>query len=178
MPSYTNLDNLVVQVGRMGTTAGNVLFTETNDYPVRSLIIDWRFNALPTYDQDQGGGTTPDSFSEAVPFIPRNSIILSANTIVTQAFTGGTSYTMGLYQKNGTAISATAIWTGMALASLNTIGKIARPDGVLVKDTSGTYALTSGSSTLDSYIRVVATGSFTAGRARTVIEYIPPGPGL
>lgn len=178
MANYTNPDGLVVEQGTQGI-ANNARYTEiAGDSAVRELVVDWRYNSLPGLDQAVYPSTTATQFSERIPYIPANSIVLSALTLVTTAFAGGTSYTMGLYQKDGTAISATAIWTGMLLASLNTKGKIARPDGVLVQDTSGVYALTSASSTQNAYLRVIATGTFTAGRARTVIRYVPPGPGL
>ena len=182
MPKYTNSDNMVVQVGRQGTFAGNVQYQQIRDSgsPFSYLIIDWRYNSLPGFDQDTGGGATPDSFSEAIPYIPANSMIRDAYTIITTAFAGGTSFVMGTYQKGGTVIDADGIYTGteLALAGMNAAGKIMRPDGVLVRHTTGTFAETTASATLNSYILVTATGTFTAGRARTVIEYILPGPGL
>lgn len=179
MANYTNFDGLLVENGPQGSFQNNVRYQEiANHGAVRELVIDWRYNSLPTFD----AATTPTAsatfFSERIPYIPANSIVLSALTVVNTAFAGGTSYTMGFYQKDGTAISATGIWTGMLTASLNAKGKIARPDGVLVQDTSGVYALTTFSATQNGYIRAVATGTFTAGRARTTIRYIPQGPGL
>lgn len=181
MPTYTNSDNLVVQVGRQGIYAGNVKYQEVrNDGALSYLIIDWRYNSLPGFDQDTGGGTTPDSFSEAVPYIPANSLVTNVWTVVTTAFASGTSYVMGTYQKDGTVIDADGFYTGteLAVAGMNAKGKILRPDGVDVLTSTGTFDDAVVHTTANAYVLITATGTFTAGRARTVIQYINMGPGL
>lgn len=181
MATWTNGDGLVTQLGAQGIYAGNVKYQQIeNDGPLSYLVIDWRYNSLPGFDADASGGSTPDSFSDAVPYIPANSLVVDVYTIVTTAFASGTSYVMGTYNKAGTAIDADGFYTGteLAVANMNAKGKILLPDGVDVRRTSGTFDDATVSSTADAYVVVTATGTFTAGRARTVISYIRPGPGL
>jgi hypothetical protein len=151
-----------------------------NQGPYDYLVIDWRFNSLPGFDQDAGGGNTPDSFSEAIPYIPKGSIVVDVHTVITQAFAGGTSYVMGTYQKNGTVIDADGFYnaTELALANMDAVGDYLRPNGVDVLRSTGTFDDFAVSATQDAYVLVTATGTFTAGRARTVVQYMPPGPGL
>lgn len=179
MAIYTNADNLKIQFGTQGVQ--NVRYQEVKGFgPIQRLVIDWRYNALPGLDEDFGGGTTPDRFSEAIPYIPANSLVTNVYTVVTTAFAGGTSYVMGTYQKDGTVVDADGFYTGteLAVANMNAKGKILRADGVDVLTSTGTFDDAVVHTTANTYVLVTATGTFTAGRARTVIEYLLDGPGL
>ncbi len=181
MATWTNGDGLVTQLGAQGIYAGNVKYQQIeNDGPLSYLVIDWRYNSLPGFDADASGGSTPDSFSDAVPYIPKNSLVVDVYTIVTTAFAGATtSYVMGTYTKAGVAIDADGFYTGTELAVANMgAGKILLPDGVDVRRTSGTFDDSVVSTTENAYVLVTVTNTPTAGRARTVISYIRPGPGL
>ena len=180
MAKHTNADGLVTQLGRQGIYAGNVQYQQYDEGPMGYLIIDWRYDSLPGFDQDASGGATPDVFSEAIPYIPANSAVIDVTTIVTTTFAGGTSYVMGLYNKAGTAIDADGFYTGTVLAVAGNAldaGKVKKPDGVDVMFTSGTFDGASTHATSNGYVLVTATGTFTAGRARTVVQYLRPGPG-
>lgn len=120
-----------------------------------ALVIDFRYDDLPA----------ASSTDEGVLVIPAKSFIVSARLQVLEAFAGGTSYNIGTAQTNGTAISAAGLFSALALASINTVGTWAVGGGALVGAVSST--------TLDSQVTAAATGTFTAGRARLIVEYIP-----
>jgi len=174
MTNYTNNDGLLVEAGAQGTQYRGVHQETHNDGDINTLSISWSFDRLPRFDQDAGGGTTPDSFSARLAFIPANSLVTDVYTIITTAFAGGTSYVMGTYQRDGTVIDADGFYTGteLATAGMNTKGKILLPDGVDVRRTSGTFDDLVLHISQDAYVLVTATGTFTAGAARTVIQYI------
>ncbi len=100
--------------------------------------------------------------------IPAGSTIVRALLRVVTAFAGGTSYTVGLAQADGTPISATGLFTAanLPLASLTPAGKLVTGTGALVGAVS--------SATLDGELVVAASGTFTAGRAEIIVEYLTP----
>lgn len=100
--------------------------------------------------------------------IPAGSTIVRALLRVVTAFAGGTSYTVGLAQANGTPISATGLLTAanLPLASLTPAGKLITGTGALVGTVSH--------ATLDGELVVAASGTFTAGRAEIIVEYLTP----
>jgi hypothetical protein len=96
--------------------------------------------------------------------IPANSIILQAYYEVIVPFAGGTSYDIGLAQSDGTPIAADGLWNNLATASINAVGERGLSVGSLI----GTAPA------FDMYLVVAATGTYTAGVLRLVIEYAPP----
>ena len=100
--------------------------------------------------------------------IPAGSTIVRALLRVVTAFAGGTSYTVGLAQGDGTPISATGLFTAanLPLASLTPAGKLVTGTGALVGTVSH--------ATLNGELVVAATGTFTAGRAEIIVDYLTP----
>lgn len=135
---------------------------------IKQLVVDFTYDALPGYDADASGGGTPDSFSDAAARLPALSVIKSAYLIVTTPFAGGTSYTVGLHEQDGTAIDADGIFTAaeLPLADIDAAGDFH-------VGTSGAL-IGAGIGADDGYLRVAANGTFTAGKARLVIEYVEP----
>lgn len=169
--AYTNTDGLKLRFGKRSVVGDTNIASHSTDSIVRELVVNWEYNNLPAVDQDAGGGTTNDSFSSAVAFIPAGSHIVRSNTYVKTAFAGGTSYLLGLYTRAGAAIDADGIDGAIALTDMDADGDMVVNDGAMVAPTAGANTTTS-----DAYFVVAATGTYTAGKARTVICYIPPRP--
>lgn len=97
--------------------------------------------------------------------IPAYAKITSAHLEVLTAFAGGTSYNIGLYTAAGVAIDADGIDAAVATAAIDARGDVVVCDGALV---NGVLSIggTAGKLT------VAATGTYTAGKARLVVEYV------
>lgn len=120
----------------------------------------WQF----TYDNLPDGATDNLALS-----IPANSTIVSAKLRVVTAFAGGTSYAVGLETSADGVIDADGLLTdaNLPLASLTPAGKLLTGTGALVGTTIGASA---------GELTVTATGTFTAGEAQVIVEYITPAP--
>ncbi len=97
-------------------------------------------------------------------FIPAGSYITAAHLVVTTAAAGGTSINFGLADAAGAAIDADGIDAGVLTAALAADLAVVC-DGALVGGTAGVGAA-------NAYITTANTGTFTAGEAVLVIEYI------
>lgn len=141
--------------------------------------IEYRF----TYD------SLPDfQASDAlVPVIPALAVITGAKLIVEETFLGGTSYVIGTETTAGVAVDVDGLVTAAQAAVANLVagyciaGRGAQvvdgfnADATAGNDADGVYA--SGANgpiaTVASQVVVTATGTFTAGRARLLVTYIP-----
>lgn len=132
---------------------------------MHQMVVDVNYDNLPAETSDLNNDGTNDGWNGADPYIPAGSFITRAFIVVETAFAGGTSYNFGLSQLDGTVIDADGIDAAVAVAALGS-GNVVVCDGALVGGTA-----TTGSN--NAYIKVAATGSFTAGKAKLVIEYIP-----
>jgi len=102
--------------------------------------------------------------------IPEGAKLISARFQVIEAFVGGTSYDIGLEENDGSAIDLDGLWDLLPLAEINAVNEwsdalihAGTNSGVLLDTTVGLSA--------DAYLIVVASGTFTAGRARIVIRF-------
>ncbi len=101
--------------------------------------------------------------------IPANAKILFARLDVLVGFVGGTSYTVGTSKSSdGTVVNATGLFTAanLPVASIGARGNFIIGSGAQVGATVGVDAVE---------VAVVATGTFTAGKARITIQYMPEG---
>ena len=173
MADFTNKDGLTRHYGPQ-TPRDKAYQVVSVGGGIKQLVVDFSYDDLPGFDADAGGGSTPDSFSEAIPYIPAGATILDATFLVCDAFAGGTSYTVGTYSKAGAAIDADGIFTGtaLALANIDADGDVVTPDGVDVVKTSGTFDGSAVDTANNAYLLVAASGSFTDGQARMVITYL------
>lgn len=164
MSDYTNQDGLTRHYGPQDKRDKAYQIVDVGG-GIKQLVIDFSFDDLPGFDADASGGTTPDSFSDAIPAIPALAAIVSARFLVTTAFADGTSYTVGLHEQDGTAIDADGLFTAsnLPVADIDAVGDFVVGDGALVGASIGADK---------GYVRVAASGTFTAGKARMVIEYI------
>ncbi len=145
---------------------------------ISEIEYNFAFDNLPTYSATDA----------VVPTIPAYSAILRARLVVLEAFVGGTSLEVGTFTPAGVAVDA----DGLIPAAVGITANLARgnviagrgaqlvdgftADGTAANDADGVYvASTTGPvASVASQVAVVATGIFTAGRARLVIEYIEP----
>ena len=112
------------------------------------LEYTFSFDDLPTNGQD-----------EAILRIPANARIKEATLTVITAFAGGTSYDIGLDQPDGTVIDVDGIDAAVATAAIDAVGETVIMNGALVGGTVGIGANA-------GQLTVVATGTYTAGKAR------------
>lgn len=165
MSQWTNKDGLSIRF------EGEQAAPNTPNVPVvntlgnfRQMVVDLNYDNLPAETTDLDNDGTNDGWNDADPNIPAGSYITRAFLIVETAFAGGTSYNIGLSQKDGTVIDADGIDAAVAVADLGA-NEVVVANGALVGGTASTGAN-------GGYVKVAATGTFTAGKAKLVIEYI------
>lgn len=126
------------------------------------------------FTADLNNDGTLDGFHTGNAYLPANASVLSAVLVMSEAAAGGTSFTVGTRQIDGTTISDTSLVTATEgiLANVNAIGKRVYGAGALVATAAGT----AGVGTADAFVYIATTGTFTAGKGRLIIEYIDPLP--
>lgn len=163
MGSYVNADGLRVDTPPRVKEAlrGGVT---NNAGPFREHVVEFSYDSLPS-------GSTDLSYTA----IPANAILVDAYFEVLTAFAGGTSYDIDLVDSADAAIGTGTdkLWDALALADINAVGE---------RSVSSTHGGTNSGNALNvalasaGMLNVIATGTFTAGRARIVIRYLPaPG---
>lgn len=123
----------------------------------RELVYTFDYDNLPVAGD-----------SELEMQIPAYAKIIKATLEVLEPFAGGTSYNVGLVEGDGTPIDADGLIAGLLLADIDARGDYAVGAGALVGASIGAAA---------GEVEVAATGTFTAGKARLVVEYAPEGAG-
>lgn len=163
---YENADGLQVRYGLEAsgigrTKAGNIM----TDGAVKEVIVDLTYDNLPTFDADLNNDGTLNGFSGGAVKLPSGSYVKSATLIVGTAFAGGTSYVLGTYNAAGTVIDADGLGTAaeLPLANIDAAGDSIECSGAHVAGVT---------LSADAYLVMAATGTFTAGTAKLVIEYI------
>ena len=151
--SYYNADGLRVLTNNDQGAVNNKGIS--SDVDIKTLVVD----------VDLTADISPVAND---PFIPAGAYIKSATAVVTQAAAGGTSVNIGLSSlaSNGTAtaIDADGIDAGVLTAALAANLAVVC-NGALVGGTAGVGAA-------NAYVTTAATGTFTAGKFKLVIEYI------
>lgn len=116
---------------------------------VKRVEYKFSYDDLPTYG------------SNGLEYvIPANATIVSSIWRTNTAWAGGTSLNVGLYQSNGTVIDADGL---DAAITPTTAGAVIVGNGALVGASIGAAA---------GELTVAATGTYTAGSATVIIEYI------
>lgn len=126
-------------------------------------------NAATGYPEDLDNDGTNDGFTDHDAYIPANAQITRCMFISTEAAAGGTSVNIGTYQKDGTVIDADGLFAALLTAEAG-LGEISYGDGADV-EASG-IGVTRASPTLDAYVAIAPTGTFTAGKGRLIVEYL------
>lgn len=123
---------------------------------VKQITYNFSYDDLP-------GGSTDLLWA----YVPSGAAITNCYIKATTNFAGGTSYDIGLIQSDdSTAIDLDGIFDAVTLAQCNA--------GADMREHAGTNsgALIAQELAADGYLKVVATGTFTAGEAELVLEYI------
>jgi hypothetical protein len=166
MAQWQNDDGLTVRFGQDQARETQSLMAKTvQSGPKEYMVVDINFDDLPTYTTDLNNDGTNNGFSDQDAYIPAGSYITKATLIVETLFAGGTSYNIGLYNQAGSVIDADGIDAAVALTVIDGANDVVVCNGDLV---AGILSISA-----DAYLVVAATGTFTAGKAKLVIEYIP-----
>ena len=119
-----------------------------------------------TFNYDDLPGGTDVSSDGSYGTIPAGAVITDSYVQATTDFAGGTSYDIGLQQLDGsTAINVDGLFDAVTLAQINA-GDSARGHGG-----TDSGALLDSALAAEAQVVASATGSFTAGTAKLVIEY-------
>ncbi len=151
---YRNSDGLQVWFGLPDPLQGRQPSTVGSR---KELKVKCDFNDLPL----GAGASATGARTDADVFIPSGATIENAAILVGTAWTGGTSLSVGLYQKGGTAIAATGLVNAQATAGLTANTRVAGGGGSI-----GTTL------TQDAYIGATVSGTYTAGTGTLLITYI------
>lgn len=162
--SWRNNDGLLLQYGTekaIPTTGGD--FRSPGELRVAEVQID--LTALTTSPQIADHSMTT--------FFGEGMFIEQVDIVADVAATGGTSFSVGLLDLDGsTVISNTAFVSAAVLATVDTVGE----KTVLTKGSTYAGAYIGGTSAKPGYISALAAGTFTAGKVTVRIKYrgLPP----
>lgn len=179
--TWTNADGLHVifaSAAASGDWYINKLRAVDTDGLVKEVVYDYDLTKIPTgktaYTYDNNNDGTNDCFGLGDVFLPANASVLDVVVLPTVTAVGGTSFTLGTYQLNGTAISANSLVTATEAVTANLgIGTLTRGAGALNAYTVAETG-TAGVGSVDGYVAMTVTGTFTAGKGRILIRYIDP----
>ena len=158
--SWTNDDGLVVGFGVR--TSEDLRGGETNTQgTLEEMVVEFSYDDLPD-------GSTDGSYGS----IPANALVQDAYFETLDTFAGGTDYNIDLVDSAGTAIGSGTdkLWDALILADINAIGE---------RSVSSTHGGTNSGNALNvalasaGMIKVTTAGTFTTGKGRIVIRYIP-----
>lgn len=176
---WTNADGLQVKFGNYWRDRYN--FTNrpralSTMGEIKQLLIEYDLALIPAgtvaYTADLNNDGTADGFDLQDTYLPAHASVLRTTLYVTEAAAGGTSITLGTYQRNGSAIAATGLITATegVLANLDLVGSRTYGAGAL----NAATAETAGVGANDAFVGLAVTGTFTAGKGKILIEYIDP----
>lgn len=154
MATWTNPDGLEVRFGASIGDRGQKAGVTTGAGKRRELVLTIDLAELGangtgfTADLDNDG--VLEAFNPSNTSLPANVKLLSLNEITLETPAGGTSYAIGTYQEDGTVDDADGIRTdaGAAGAQIGTVLTAAR------------------------FVAAKATGTYTAGVVKVIIEYM------
>ena len=158
MPIYTNNDGLEVRfgsdIGKRGMRAG----VTTGAGKRRELVLEIDLPSLGAggtgFTADLNNDGVNDGFSPSNTPLPIGVVIDQVRVVELVAPAGGTGLTIGTFRENGTVVDADGIDTTVT-------GTPGAQVGTAVAQATGPW-----------FVAAVATGTYTAGRIKVVIEYI------
>lgn len=163
MPYEVNADGLNQRYGTPRNT--DALPGRQQSYNgMKTIEFDFTFDNYPVVQSDLDGDGNADGFTGNDVYIPAGSFITAGYIMVEDGFAGGTSWNMGLREVDGTSIDVDGLDAAVAAADLSA-GDAVVMDGALVGGTS-----TVGSD--NAYVVFTPTGTFTAGKAKVVLQYL------
>lgn len=144
---------------------------------IKQIVIDYDLAQLvadggTSFQADLNNDGTKDGFTTGDVYLPGSASVLRVSIFPTESAASGTSITVGTYGPTGTAIDADGLVTATEAVTANlATGKRVNGAGAFV-------ALTSNAGTTigaaNGYLAIAATGTFTAGKGRILIEYVDP----
>lgn len=143
---------------------------------IKEVVIDYDLVRLGangvSYTSDLNNDGTLDGFHTGDVYLPAYASVLRVTVVATEAAAGGTSITLGTFGLTGTAIDADGLISATegVVANLNTIGGRTYGAGAYVATSVDTPSIGAA----DGYLALTASGTFTAGKGRILIEYIDP----
>lgn len=175
--AWQNADGLYVKYGNdFRVKEANRSRGVVTDGTIKEMVMDFDLSRIASgtvsYPRDLNNDGTNDGFHLGDPHLPANASVIRATIVMTEAAAGGTSITVGTYGLDGTAQTATGLVTATegVLANLNAVGKRTYGAGAFCAATAGT----AGVGAADAFIGIAATGTFTAGKGRLIVEFIDP----
>lgn len=177
---WTNPDGLQVKFANYYREPGNFVNVPralpSKGGLIKEIVIDYDLAELGangvSYTSDLNNDGTRDGFNTGDCYLPANASVLRVIVVASVAAAGGTSITLGTFGLTGSAIDADGLITATegVVANLNTVGGRTYGNGAYV----ATSADTPGIGSADGYLALTASGTFTAGTGRILIEYIDP----
>jgi hypothetical protein len=168
MGSWKNSDGLMVRYGReqgkreasSGTGAGAQRAAAMNNRgSIKELVleVDLEGAARTTFTADRNNDGTLDGFMLGLDTpIPANAKILSVESLVLETPAGGTTFQLGTFQVDGTAIDD----DGLTAASATAVGAAGAQVGTKIAEAG--------------YVAVKTVGTYTAGKVVFVIRFLSP----
>lgn len=157
MATYTNQDGLEVRFGSDIGKRGFKAAVTTGAGKRRELVLDVDLVALGAngtgYTSDANNDGTKDGFNPSSTPLPINARIDKVTVITLVAPAGGTTWEIGTYQENGTVVDSDGLIT--------TAGAAGAQVGTSVLAGTGPW-----------YVTGKATGTYTAGKLKVVVEYL------
>lgn len=166
---YHNADGLPVRFGRSqgrrkNTTSGaGKLGALRLGGSIQEVELDVELTgvARTLFTADRNNDGTMDGFEKGLDsFLPNGSQIISVATVVLVTPAGGTTWQLGTFQVDGTAIDD----DGLLVASAVAAGAAGAQVGTQIAQ--------------DAYVTAKTIGTYTAGKLRLIVRYIPLGAAL
>jgi len=169
MAQWQNDDGLTVRFGQdQARETATIMGKTANIGPVSYMVMDVLGGDEPDYTTDLNNDGTNNGFSDQDNYIPAGSFITRAIWINEVLFAGGTDYDIGLFEKDGTVINVDGIEEALLVTVIDGTNDTVLLDGAEVGGILST--------TLDSYVKFTPNGTFTAGKAKLILEYFQVAP--
>lgn len=157
MATYINNDGLEVRFGSSIGDRGQKVGVTTGAGKRREFVIEVDLAELGAggtgFTADLNNDGTNDGFNPSNGSIPAGYRIVNVNPVVLETPAGGTSYALGTYRENGTVVDVDGLWTDAGAAGTQVGTAVA-------------------SATAPWFIAAKATGTYTAGRVKFVVEVL------
>jgi hypothetical protein len=167
MAQWQNDDGLTVRFGQDQARETDIV-PGFQKMAVNYLVMDVNGGDEPDYTTDLNNDGTNNGFSDQDNYIPAGSFITRAIWINEVLFAGGTDYDIGLFEQDGTVINVDGIEEALLVTVIDGTNDTVLLDGAEVGGILST--------TLDSYVKFTPNGTFTAGKAKLILEYFQVAP--
>ena len=157
MATYTNNDGLEVRFGSDQGKRGFRAGVTTGAGKRRELVLEIDLVELGAngtgFTADLNNDGTNEAFNPSNTPLPIGAVIDQVRVVTIVAPAGGTSYSVGTYKEDGTVVDADGLLTDAGAAGAQV--------GTAVSAATGPW-----------YATAKATGTYTAGRVKVIVEYL------